>query len=69
MATALKWICDRTTSPQSGTKSPVHVLDLYWRSPESGDLWYKSRQKKRHTVDNHDISIALELICQRTTVY
>ena len=20
------------------------VLDMYWRSPESSDLWYKSRQ-------------------------
>ena len=24
----------------------VHFLDLYWRSLESGDLWYSSRQLK-----------------------
>jgi len=24
--------------------APFQVLDRYWRSPESGDLWYTSRQ-------------------------
>ena len=23
------------------------ILDVYWRSPESGDVWYKSRQLKK----------------------
>ena len=30
----------------AGSNRLFEVLDLYWRSPESGGLWYKSRQLK-----------------------
>jgi len=33
--------------PQSAFQSPFQAHDLYWRSPESSDLWYKSRRLKR----------------------
>ena len=31
-----------------GSNRPFQVLDVYWRSPESGVLWFKSRQFKKH---------------------
>jgi len=33
--------------PPARTKSHFQALYLYWSSPESGDLWYKSRQWKK----------------------
>ena len=30
-----------------GSNRPFQILDLYWRSPESGDVWYTSRKLER----------------------
>ena len=35
------------TDLRIGSNRLLGVLDVYWRSPESGDLWYKSRQLKK----------------------
>ena len=40
-------IAVRPTNPQRSIKPPFQDLDLYWRSPESGDLWYTPRQLKK----------------------
>jgi len=37
----------QSNSPQSSIKSLFQEIDLNWRSPESGDLWYKSRQMNK----------------------
>jgi hypothetical protein len=31
----------------AGPNRLFQFLDLYWRSPESSDFWYKSRQLKK----------------------
>ena len=31
----------------AGSNRLFQVLDLYWHSPESGELWYKSRRLKK----------------------
>ena len=35
-----------------GSNCLFGVLDLYWRAPESGDLWYKSKKLKK-TLCSH----------------
>ena len=41
-------------APRPGSNRPFEDLDLYWRSPESGDLWYTSRQLKRTVWSRSD---------------
>jgi len=44
------WRAAPTTSPQTRIKLPVsgpYLYDLYWRSPESGEVWCKSWQLKK----------------------
>ena len=36
-------------SKKDGSNRPFQVLDLYWRSPESSDLWNNSRRLKRRS--------------------
>ena len=33
--------------PPAVSNRLFEVLDVYWRSPESGGLWYKSRRLKK----------------------
>ena len=30
--------------PATGSNRPFQLLDLYWRLPESDDVWFTSRQ-------------------------
>ena len=39
--------CALLPALREGLRRVLQVLDLYWSSPESGDLWYKSRQSKK----------------------
>jgi hypothetical protein len=32
---------------KAGPNRRVQILDVYWRSLESGDVWYKSRQLQK----------------------
>ena len=34
-------------SPHGGSNSLSQILDLHWRSPESGVLWYESGHLKK----------------------
>ena len=35
--------CDFPPALRAGSNRFIRVLDVYWRSPESGGLWYKSK--------------------------
>ena len=39
--------CRQWWSLKEGSNRSFQVFYLYWRMPESGDLWYISRQRKR----------------------
>ena len=52
MAAAAQSRVRSPTSSLSSIKSSVLVLDLCWRPPESGDLWYKSNQLKKTRCSN-----------------
>ena len=39
---------------RAGSNRPFQVLDLYWISPKSGSLWYRSRQLKRAICTSGD---------------
>ena len=39
--------CTVPSALRTGSNRPFQVLDLLWRPPESGGLWYKSRQWER----------------------
>ena len=46
---SLNWtaVDDRDQSLRARSNYRSQVLDLYWRSPESGGVWYRSRQLRR----------------------
>jgi len=41
------------------------ALDLYWRSPGSGGLWYKSKQLRK-TIWRTVAAIGAEEVCAKT---
>jgi len=45
--------CVSSTSP-AGSNRLFQVPDLYWRSHESGNLWYKSRQLKKAILSHSE---------------
>ena len=45
-------IRSNTPVTRTGSNLLFQVLYFYWRSPESGDVWYTSRQKKK-TICSH----------------
>ena len=57
--------------PKSASNLLFAILDLCWRSPESDDVWYKSRQwekticlcyRRRNSRTGSDISTAVLLV-------
>jgi len=48
--------------PEASNRSNrlLQVVDLYWRSPESGDVWHKSRQLKK-TIWWWQVPLVLEI--------
>ena len=49
---ALKMAQARSGSRRVGSNRLFQALDLYWRSPEPGDSWYKSKELSR-TICSH----------------
>jgi len=46
------------------------ILDLHWRAPESGDLWYKSRRSKKRVDPTLRVLVPLrEIALQRPQVH